>query len=70
MTAVQVLFDEDMIGNAERRGDQFLRGLQSIHSRCPLLKGVRGRGLMLAVELDVAPDNTLAWDLCLRLADL
>ncbi|MCL6707423.1 ornithine--oxo-acid transaminase [Pseudomonas sp. R2.Fl] len=50
--ALKVLVEEDMIGNAERMGDYFLEGLRSIRSN--IVKDVRGRGLMLAVELDPA----------------
>lgn len=51
-TALKVLVEEDMIGNAERMGDYFLEGLRSIRSN--IVKEVRGRGLMLAIELDPA----------------
>ncbi|AOF90205.1 ornithine--oxo-acid transaminase [Sinorhizobium sp. RAC02] len=50
--ALKVLVEEDMIGNSERMGDRFQGGLKGIRSN--LIKGVRGRGLMLAVELDPA----------------
>ena len=38
-----------MIQNAERQGARFLEHLQSIRS--PAVREVRGRGLMLAVEM-------------------
>jgi ornithine--oxo-acid transaminase len=44
-----VLVEEGMIPNAERQGARFLAQLQSIRS--PIVREVRGRGLMLAVEL-------------------
>jgi ornithine--oxo-acid transaminase len=47
--ALKVLVEEDMIGNAERIGARLLASLQSIDA--PSVKEVRGRGLMLAVEL-------------------
>ncbi|WP_181704234.1 ornithine--oxo-acid transaminase [Chthonobacter albigriseus] len=47
--ALKVLTDEDMIGNSERMGAYFKAGLADIRSN--LVKEVRGRGLMLAVEL-------------------
>ena len=50
--ALRVLVEEDMIGNAERMGARFMAGLQSIRSN--VIREVRGRGLMLAVELDRA----------------
>ncbi len=48
-TALQVLVDEDMIGNSARLGAYFLEQLQALQS--DKIKEVRGRGLMLAVEL-------------------
>jgi ornithine--oxo-acid transaminase len=50
--ALKVLVEEDMIGNSARMGDRFQDGLKGIRSN--IIKDVRGRGLMLAVELDPA----------------
>ncbi|CDP50973.1 Acetylornithine aminotransferase [Devosia sp. DBB001] len=47
--AVRVLHEEGMIENAAVMGTRFKSGLQSMRSN--LVKDVRGRGLMLAVEL-------------------
>ena len=47
--ALRVLTDEGMIENAATMGDRLKAGLASIAS--PLIREVRGRGLMLAVEL-------------------
>lgn len=46
--ALRVLVEEGMIENAETMGDYFLEGLRGIRNN--LVKEVRGRGLMLAVE--------------------
>jgi len=50
--ALKVLVEEDMIGNSARMGERFQAGLRDIRSN--IIKDVRGRGLMLAVELDPA----------------
>jgi ornithine--oxo-acid transaminase len=47
--ALRVLTEEGMIENAAVMGDRLQAGLASIAS--PLVREVRGRGLMLAVEL-------------------
>lgn len=47
--AIRVLIEEDMIGNAARQGDYLLAALKDIRS--DRIKEVRGRGLMIAVEL-------------------
>ena len=48
-TALKVLVEEGMIENAAEMGSYFLSNLSKIRS--PHIKEVRGRGLMLAVEL-------------------
>ncbi|WP_316173663.1 MULTISPECIES: ornithine--oxo-acid transaminase [unclassified Bradyrhizobium] len=47
--ALRVLVEEGMIENAALQGAHFLEGLRSI--RANTIRAVRGRGLMLAVEL-------------------
>ncbi|NDV24894.1 ornithine--oxo-acid transaminase [Desulfovibrio sp. JC022] len=46
--ALKVLKDEDLIRNAEKMGQNFLAGLNSINNS--KIREVRGRGLLLAVE--------------------
>lgn len=47
--ALRVLVDEDMIANAAAMGEYFMEHLSEINS--PHIKEVRGRGLMIGVEL-------------------
>ena len=49
-TALKVLTEEGMIENAAVMGDYFLDGLRSIRSN--IVRDVRGRGLMMAIELE------------------
>jgi len=51
MATIDVIRDEDLLGNAERQGDRlrgFLRGLQEQY---PAIGEVRGKGLMNAIEM-------------------
>ncbi|MBU0987085.1 MAG: ornithine--oxo-acid transaminase, partial [Proteobacteria bacterium] len=48
-TAVKVLVEENMIENAAKMGDYFLTQLKTIKS--PYIKEVRGKGLLIGVEL-------------------
>lgn len=48
-TALRVIKEEQMVENAARMGEYFLRRLQEIRS--PFIKEVRGRGLLIGVEL-------------------
>lgn len=70
MRALQVLEEEGMILNAEQRGKELLEGLQALAQKFSLIKEVRGRGLLCAMELDQVEDSPLAWNLCLNLMDL
>jgi len=63
--ALKVLTEEGMIENAEKMGDYFLEGLRSIRSN--IVKDVRGRGLMMAVEL--VPEAGGARQYCYTLKD-
>lgn len=49
-TALKVLVEEDMIGNAERMGAYMLAALRDLPGAA--IREVRGRGLMIAIELD------------------
>jgi len=48
-TAIKVIIEEKMIENAKELGDYFLTQLREIKS--PYIKEVRGKGLMIGVEL-------------------
>ncbi|MGO7959016.1 ornithine--oxo-acid transaminase [Rhizobium leguminosarum] len=48
--ALKVLTEEGMIENAAVMGDYFIEGLRSIRSK--IVRDVRGRGLMMAIELE------------------
>jgi ornithine--oxo-acid transaminase len=47
--ALKVLVEEGMIENAARMGDYLMAGLRAIQS--PYVKEVRGKGLLIGVEL-------------------
>jgi len=64
-TALRVLVEEGMVANAAEMGARFLDGLRRIDN--PLIKEVRGRGLMLAVEF--FPEAGGARPYCLALKD-
>jgi ornithine--oxo-acid transaminase len=48
-TALRVLVEEGMVDNAAEMGEYFLSGLRNISS--PIIKEIRGRGLLIGVEL-------------------
>ena len=57
---IDVMVEEDLPGNARRRGEQVLRRLQEFKERCALVGDVRGKGLMIGVELVRDSDKTPA----------
>jgi 4-aminobutyrate aminotransferase len=48
---LEFLLSHDLQGNARARGEQLLEGLAGAEGRFPVVGEVRGRGLMVAVEL-------------------
>ncbi|KAJ2603350.1 ornithine aminotransferase [Coemansia sp. RSA 1722] len=66
VAALEVVRDEDLTAKAGELGERFREGLRKIDS--PLIKEVRGRGLLNAIEVNPTAGKT-AWDLCLLLRD-
>ena len=62
-TALKVLIQENMIENAQKMGDYFLSQLKNVHS--PFIKEIRGKGLLIGVEL--VPEAGGARSFCERL---
>lgn len=62
MEALQVLKDENLAENAEKMGQLLRRRLVELEH--PLIKTVRGKGLLNAIEVQ-HPDENAAWNLCL-----
>jgi ornithine--oxo-acid transaminase len=65
MTALDVLVDEGLVDRAQRLGEVFRSKVREIGS--PLIKEVRGRGLLNAVVIDETKSKKgrSAWQLCL-----
>ena len=55
-TALKVLLNDGMVKNSAERGQQLLQLLLTLKST--LIKSVKGRGLLIAVELDEKAPNT------------
>ena len=67
--ALEVVMDENLANNAFRLGQRFREAMQALVDESPLLKGVRGRGLLNAVLINDTPESSTAWDLCVALKD-
>jgi 4-aminobutyrate aminotransferase-like enzyme len=57
---IEVIEKQDLIANAKRQGQTLLAGLRELQQRYPLIGEVRGKGLMIGVEL-VKDRNTKAY---------
>lgn len=66
MTALAVLKDEDMAGNAEAMGLLLRDELAKLNS--PYITTIRGKGLLNAIVID-HPNPDASWDLCLLLKE-
>jgi ornithine--oxo-acid transaminase len=67
MTALRVLVDENLAERADVLGEKFRSAIRAFNS--PLVKAVRGRGLLNAVVMDEdqSSKGRTAWQFCLLL---
>lgn len=67
LASLRALDDDDLIGNADRMGRMLMNGLIAMKPRYPLMKDVRGRGLMIGIEFGPpgmrSPGLRTAWSL-------
>jgi ornithine--oxo-acid transaminase len=64
-TALKVLVEEKLVENAEKMGERFMAGLRAMQN--PLIREVRGRGLLIGVEFK--PEAGGARQYCLKLKE-
>jgi ornithine--oxo-acid transaminase len=69
MAALQVVEEEDLVGNAERMGNLFRDRMNALRAKTDMVKAVRGKGLLNAVDIGETADGRTAWDVCLALRD-
>ncbi len=65
ITALEVIRDEKLGVNARTLGKLFRARMQKLVDKSPLVKLVRGRGLLNAIVINDSPDSSTAWDLCM-----
>lgn len=69
MAALEVVKKENLAENARLLGEIFRKEMTTLKKNCPLIKTIRGRGLLNAIEINDSPDSETAWNLCLRLKE-
>jgi acetylornithine/N-succinyldiaminopimelate aminotransferase len=57
VASVEVIIEENLSEKAKEIGDYFIKGLLKLKNKYPFIKDVRGKGLMIGVELDRACHN-------------
>ena len=65
MTALQIVKDENLCEKAEFLGAIFRKELSDLSS--PLIKEIRGKGLLNAIEVNDSAESKTAWNICLEL---
>lgn len=66
MSALAVIKDEKLAENAERLGYVFRERMEAL-TKTPLVKAVRGKGLLNAVVINDSPQSATAWNICISL---
>lgn len=66
-TALSIIDDEHLVENATARGIQLLGFLKSLAEKTSLIREVRGKGLLCAIEINTDEESPLAYEICLQL---
>jgi len=69
IAALEVVKEENLAENAQKLGVILRNGLNEIASRNPLIKLVRGKGLLNAIVINSEENSDLAWNICLKFRD-
>lgn len=67
MEALDIVIQEGLADNAAEQGNYLREILIQLSSKYPIIREVRGKGLLNAIEL--VRNGEIAWDLCLNLAE-
>ncbi|HEX6983664.1 MAG TPA: ornithine--oxo-acid transaminase [Balneolaceae bacterium] len=67
--ALKVVTEEKLAENAEQLGIIFRDEMNKLIKETDLIKLVRGKGLLNAIEINDSPDSDTAWNICLQLKE-
>ncbi len=68
MAALEVIIKERLSENAHHMGILFRERMEFLIMKYPILKLVRGKGLLNAIVINDAEESQTAWNICLELA--
>jgi len=69
IAALEVIEEENLAENAQKMGEIFRARMNALASETELIRKVRGKGLLNAIEINDSPESDTAWNLCLKLKD-
>lgn len=69
MESLKVVLDENLADKAEKLGQLFRNEVGKLIDKTSLIRLVRGKGLLNAIEIDTDEDSPMAWNICLKLRD-
>ena len=69
IAALKVVKDENLAENAFYLGNIFRAALGERISKHPLVRQIRGKGLLNALLINDTEESSTAWDICLKLRD-
>ena len=69
LAALKVIIDEDLSKNAYNLGKIFRKEINMIANNNPVVKNVRGKGLLNAIIINDSPESNTAWNICLALKE-
>ena len=63
--------EENLAENAAKQGKTLMDGLRTIQKSSNLVTTVRGKGLLIALEIDNSRpgEEELAWDICMTMSE-
>jgi ornithine--oxo-acid transaminase len=69
IAALEVVSDENLAQNARRLGKIFRDRMEVLVEKYPIVKLVRGKGLLNAVVINDTEESSTAWNICVALRD-
>jgi ornithine--oxo-acid transaminase len=69
VAALEVVREEKLAENSQKLGELFRSEINKLVDESPLVKLVRGKGLLNAIVINDSEDSSTAWDICMKLRD-
>lgn len=69
VAALDVVQNENLAGNALEMGELFRNRMTELAGKCGLIREVRGKGLLNAIEVNSPEESEIAYELCLKMLE-